>query len=111
MEVTSESRERLDSADLWSVQAGGHKDWLKNLCMALLDSGGVQNEALLLTRPLCEVYKTVFVRSAVIDSLIYWFCRCIFVNLTLNSISMCSLLLCSAGENRFLSEDASALCS
>uniref|UniRef100_A0A673I3Z0 non-specific serine/threonine protein kinase n=1 Tax=Sinocyclocheilus rhinocerous TaxID=307959 RepID=A0A673I3Z0_9TELE len=35
------------------------EDWLKNLCMALLDSGGVRNEALLLTRPLCEV-KTEF---------------------------------------------------
>ncbi|XP_057207149.1 serine-protein kinase ATM isoform X2 [Triplophysa rosa] len=59
VEVTSESRERLDSPDLWSVQPCGHRDWLKNLCMALLDSGGVQNEALLLTRPLCEV-KTDF---------------------------------------------------
>lgn len=56
MEVTSESRERLDSPDLWSVQPDGHKDWLKNLCTALLDSGGVQDEALLLTRPLCEVH-------------------------------------------------------
>ncbi|XP_067221098.1 serine-protein kinase ATM isoform X2 [Chanodichthys erythropterus] len=55
MEVTSESRDRLDSSDLWLVQPGGHKDWLMNLCMALLDSGGVRNEALLLTRPLCEV--------------------------------------------------------
>uniref|UniRef100_A0A672RVI7 Serine-protein kinase ATM n=1 Tax=Sinocyclocheilus grahami TaxID=75366 RepID=A0A672RVI7_SINGR len=59
MEVTSESRHRLDNAELWLVQPGGHKDWLKNLCMALLDSGGVRNEALLLTRPLCEV-KTEF---------------------------------------------------
>ncbi|XP_050985185.1 serine-protein kinase ATM [Labeo rohita] len=55
MEVTSESRHRLDSSDLWLVQPGGHKDWLKNLCIALLDSGGVRNEALLLSRPLCEV--------------------------------------------------------
>uniref|UniRef100_A0A671SGL5 non-specific serine/threonine protein kinase n=1 Tax=Sinocyclocheilus anshuiensis TaxID=1608454 RepID=A0A671SGL5_9TELE len=59
MEVTSESRHRLDNSELWLVQPGGHKDWLKNLCMALLDSGGVRNEALLLTRPLCEV-KTEF---------------------------------------------------
>uniref|UniRef100_A0A673I416 non-specific serine/threonine protein kinase n=1 Tax=Sinocyclocheilus rhinocerous TaxID=307959 RepID=A0A673I416_9TELE len=49
----------LDNSELWLVQPGGHKDWLKNLCMALLDSGGVRNEALLLTRPLCEV-KTEF---------------------------------------------------
>ncbi|KAK7172240.1 hypothetical protein R3I93_004526 [Phoxinus phoxinus] len=55
MEVSSESRDRLDSSDLWLVTPGGHKDWVKNLCMALLDSGGVRNEALLLTRPLCEV--------------------------------------------------------
>ncbi|CAM4557078.1 unnamed protein product [Leuciscus chuanchicus] len=55
MEVSSESRDRLDGSDLWLVTPGGHKDWLKNLCMALLDSGGVRNEALLLTRPLCEV--------------------------------------------------------
>ncbi len=56
MEVTSESRHRLENSELWLVQPGGHKDWLKNLCMALLDSGGVRNEALLLTRPLCEVH-------------------------------------------------------
>ncbi|CAM4556990.1 unnamed protein product [Leuciscus chuanchicus] len=56
MEVSSESRDRLDGSDLWLVTPGGHKDWLKNLCMALLDSGGVRNEALLLTRPLCEVH-------------------------------------------------------
>lgn len=59
MDVTPESRDRLTSADLWLMQPDGHKDWLKNLCMALLDSGGVRNEALLLTRPLCEV-KTDF---------------------------------------------------
>ncbi|KAI4877690.1 hypothetical protein NFI96_016764 [Prochilodus magdalenae] len=58
-EVTPGSRDRLDSTDLWTVQPGQHKDWLKNLCMALLDSGGVQNEALLMTRPLCQV-KTDF---------------------------------------------------
>lgn len=56
MEVTSESRHRLDNSELWLVQPGGNKDWLKNLSMALLDSGGVRNEALLLTRPLCEVH-------------------------------------------------------
>ncbi|KAI2655981.1 Serine-protein kinase ATM [Labeo rohita] len=54
-EMCKKSRHRLDSSDLWLVQPGGHKDWLKNLCIALLDSGGVRNEALLLSRPLCEV--------------------------------------------------------
>ncbi|XP_072528166.1 serine-protein kinase ATM-like, partial [Salminus brasiliensis] len=59
MEAPPSSRERLDSVDLWSVHPGQHKDWLRGLCTALLDSGGVQNEALLMTRPLCEV-KTDF---------------------------------------------------
>lgn len=58
-EVTSASRDRVDSSELWSVQPGKHKEWLRNLCMALLDSGGVCNEALLMTRALCEV-KTDF---------------------------------------------------
>ncbi|KAL7851463.1 hypothetical protein AOLI_G00218190 [Acnodon oligacanthus] len=58
-EVSPASRDRLDSVDLWLVQPGCHKDWIRNLCIALLDSGGVQNEALLMTRPLCEV-KTDF---------------------------------------------------
>ncbi|KAM4628418.1 serine-protein kinase ATM [Polymixia lowei] len=54
-EVSSEARERLESQDLWISQAGGHKTWLKTLCTALLDSGGVGTEALLLSRPLCLV--------------------------------------------------------
>ncbi|XP_034170693.2 serine-protein kinase ATM [Pangasianodon hypophthalmus] len=58
-EVTSASRDRVDSAELWSAQPGKHNEWLRNLCMALLDSGGVCNEALLMTRALCEV-KTDF---------------------------------------------------
>ncbi|TSP46813.1 Serine-protein kinase ATM [Bagarius yarrelli] len=58
-EVTSASRDEVDSAALWSVQPGKHKQWLRKLCMALLDSGGVCNEALLKTRALCEV-KTDF---------------------------------------------------
>uniref|UniRef100_A0A8C7HKU0 non-specific serine/threonine protein kinase n=1 Tax=Oncorhynchus kisutch TaxID=8019 RepID=A0A8C7HKU0_ONCKI len=45
--------------DLWVPEAGGHKAWLKMLCMVLLDSGGVRSEALLLSRPLCLV-KTDF---------------------------------------------------
>uniref|UniRef100_A0A8B9JDB5 ATM serine/threonine kinase n=1 Tax=Astyanax mexicanus TaxID=7994 RepID=A0A8B9JDB5_ASTMX len=59
MEVPLMSRDRLDSLELWSVNPGSHKDWLRRLCIALLDSGGIQNEALLMTRPLCEV-KTDF---------------------------------------------------
>ncbi|XP_060761720.1 serine-protein kinase ATM [Neoarius graeffei] len=58
-EVTLVSRDRVDNVELWSVQPGKHKEWLRNLCMALLDSGGVCNEALLMTRALCEV-KTDF---------------------------------------------------
>uniref|UniRef100_A0A674EXF0 non-specific serine/threonine protein kinase n=1 Tax=Salmo trutta TaxID=8032 RepID=A0A674EXF0_SALTR len=45
--------------DLWVPEAGGHKVWLKTLCMVLLDSGGVRSEALLLSRPMCLV-KTDF---------------------------------------------------
>uniref|UniRef100_A0A3B1JQ60 non-specific serine/threonine protein kinase n=1 Tax=Astyanax mexicanus TaxID=7994 RepID=A0A3B1JQ60_ASTMX len=59
VEVPLMSRDRLDSLELWSVNPGSHKDWLRRLCIALLDSGGIQNEALLMTRPLCEV-KTDF---------------------------------------------------
>ncbi|XP_058274732.1 serine-protein kinase ATM isoform X2 [Hemibagrus wyckioides] len=61
-EVTSASRDRVDSAELWLAQSGKHKEWLRNLCMALLDSGGVCNEALLMTRALCEV-KTDFCQN------------------------------------------------
>uniref|UniRef100_A0A8C7SVX0 non-specific serine/threonine protein kinase n=1 Tax=Oncorhynchus mykiss TaxID=8022 RepID=A0A8C7SVX0_ONCMY len=45
--------------DLWVPEAGGHKAWLKMLCIVLLDSGGVRSETLLLSRPLCLV-KTDF---------------------------------------------------
>ncbi|XP_053342610.1 serine-protein kinase ATM isoform X1 [Clarias gariepinus] len=58
-DISSASRDAVDSAELWSVQPGKHKEWLRSLCMALLDSGGVCNEALLMTRALCEV-KTDF---------------------------------------------------
>lgn len=54
-EQSSEARENLQSQEFWIPQAGGHKAWLKSLCAALLDSGGVRSEALLLTRPLCLV--------------------------------------------------------
>ncbi|XP_039987125.1 serine-protein kinase ATM [Xiphias gladius] len=54
-EESSESREKLESQEFWTPQAGSHKAWLKALCTALLDSGGVKSEALLLSRPLCLV--------------------------------------------------------
>ncbi|KAG7226115.1 hypothetical protein INR49_018726 [Caranx melampygus] len=50
-----EAREKLESQEFWIPQAGSHKAWLKALCTALLDSGGVKSEALLLSRPLCLV--------------------------------------------------------
>ncbi|XP_022624615.1 serine-protein kinase ATM [Seriola dumerili] len=54
-EESSEAREKLESQEFWIPQAGGHKAWLRALCTALLDSGGVKSEALLLSRPLCLV--------------------------------------------------------
>lgn len=52
------SRELLDSSELWVPQQGRHSVWLKTLCVALVDSGGVTSEVLLLSRPLCEVSGT-----------------------------------------------------
>ncbi|KAJ8368814.1 hypothetical protein SKAU_G00088420 [Synaphobranchus kaupii] len=67
VQVTAEarpgSREQLESPALWDPQQGQHSDWLRRLCLALLDSGGVQSEALLLSRPLCQV-KTDFCQEA-----------------------------------------------
>ncbi|XP_069003708.1 serine-protein kinase ATM [Embiotoca jacksoni] len=53
-EESTEARGKLQSQEFWSPQ-GDHKAWLKALCTALLDSGGVRSEALLLSRPLCLV--------------------------------------------------------
>ncbi|XP_076591459.1 serine-protein kinase ATM isoform X1 [Chaetodon auriga] len=55
-EESSGAREKLENQGFWIPQAGGHKAWLKALCTALLDSGGVRSEALLLSRPLCLVW-------------------------------------------------------
>lgn len=52
---STEARGNLRSQEFWIPQAGSHKSWLKALCTALLDSGGVKCEALLLSRPLCLV--------------------------------------------------------
>ncbi|KAM4589980.1 serine-protein kinase ATM [Fundulus diaphanus] len=54
-EESSEAKRRLESQELWVPQAGAHRAWLKALSTALLDSGGVRSEALLLSRPLCLV--------------------------------------------------------
>lgn len=54
-EQSQSAKEKLRSQEFWIPQAGGHKVWLKALCTALLDSGAVRNEALLMTRPLCLV--------------------------------------------------------
>ncbi|XP_031608533.1 serine-protein kinase ATM isoform X2 [Oreochromis aureus] len=53
---STEARGNLKSQEFWIPQAGSHKSWLKALCTALLDSGGVKCEALLLSRPLCLVW-------------------------------------------------------
>uniref|UniRef100_M4AR83 Serine-protein kinase ATM n=1 Tax=Xiphophorus maculatus TaxID=8083 RepID=M4AR83_XIPMA len=52
-EESSEAKRKLESQEFWTPQAGAHQAWLKALCTALLDSGGVRREALLLSRPLC----------------------------------------------------------
>ncbi|XP_030632937.1 serine-protein kinase ATM isoform X2 [Chanos chanos] len=54
-ECTAESRRRLERSEVWIPLPGQHKAWLRNLCVTLLESGGVQHEALLLTKPLCQV--------------------------------------------------------
>lgn len=55
IEESSEAKRKLQSQEFWIPQTGSHKTWLKALCTALLDSGGVRSEALLLSRPLCLV--------------------------------------------------------
>ncbi|XP_019720538.1 serine-protein kinase ATM [Hippocampus comes] len=54
-EESLQAREKLENQDFWIPQIGGHTVWLKSLCAALLDSGGVKCEPLLLSRPLCLV--------------------------------------------------------
>ncbi|KAM4566592.1 serine-protein kinase ATM isoform 3-T3 [Odontesthes bonariensis] len=54
-EESLEAKRKLESQEFWIPQTGSHKAWLKALCTALLDSGGVRSEALLLSRTLCEV--------------------------------------------------------
>lgn len=61
-----EAREKLESQEFWIPQAGRHKAWLKALCTALLDSGGVKSEALLLSRPLCLVSSWTSLRDCLL---------------------------------------------
>ncbi|KAJ7995488.1 hypothetical protein DPEC_G00245090 [Dallia pectoralis] len=73
-EVSSQAREQLEDHNVWVPEAGSHKAWLKSLCTVLLDSGGVKNEALLLSRPLCLV-KTDFcqrVLPLIIHDMLLW---------------------------------------
>uniref|UniRef100_A0A3B4ARZ4 non-specific serine/threonine protein kinase n=1 Tax=Periophthalmus magnuspinnatus TaxID=409849 RepID=A0A3B4ARZ4_9GOBI len=73
-EQRKDAREKLQNQGFWIPEVGGHKAWLTSLCTALLDSGGVRNEALLLTRPLCLVkvsscqkFLSLFVHSVLQD--------------------------------------------
>lgn len=59
-EGSPEARHQLENGSLWMAQAGSHRSWLKALCTALLDSGGVKSQALLLSRPLCLVRAWMF---------------------------------------------------
>ncbi|KAG9492023.1 hypothetical protein GDO78_000508 [Eleutherodactylus coqui] len=45
----------IDDNSLWTPQNSNHENWIKSLTCALLKSGGVRSEALLLLKPLCEV--------------------------------------------------------
>ncbi|XP_068173804.1 serine-protein kinase ATM isoform X3 [Antennarius striatus] len=56
IEENSEAREKLESRGFWIPQAGTHEAWLRALCCALIDSGGVRSEALLMSRLLCLVW-------------------------------------------------------
>ncbi|XP_062983150.1 serine-protein kinase ATM [Elgaria multicarinata webbii] len=59
LEVPEKARETLSddlaNANLWIPQSESHDVWIKTLTCALLDSGGVKSETLLLLKPLCEV--------------------------------------------------------
>lgn len=59
-EESSEAKRKLESQEFWTPQVGSHQAWLMALCTALLDSGGVRSEALLLSRPLCLVSSPGF---------------------------------------------------
>ncbi|XP_068601356.1 serine-protein kinase ATM [Brachionichthys hirsutus] len=56
VEASSGAREKLESRGFWIRPPGTHGAWLRALCSALIDSGGVRSEALLLSRPLCQVW-------------------------------------------------------
>ncbi|RVE64573.1 hypothetical protein OJAV_G00127090 [Oryzias javanicus] len=50
-----EAKAKLESPEFWIPLMGSHKAWIKELCTALLDSGGVRSQPLLLSRDLCLV--------------------------------------------------------
>ncbi|XP_075055005.1 serine-protein kinase ATM [Mixophyes fleayi] len=45
----------VDDHTLWIPQSSTHEEWIKNLTCAVLSSGGVRSEVLLLLKPMCEV--------------------------------------------------------
>lgn len=52
---STQAMDKLQNQEVWIPKAGTHRAWVKALCTALLDSGGVRSEPLLLSRPLCLV--------------------------------------------------------
>ncbi|NWX93244.1 ATM kinase, partial [Nothoprocta pentlandii] len=59
---TEPRSEMLDDPNLWIPLGESHESWIKRLTSSVLASGGVQNEVLQLTKPLCEV-KTDLCRT------------------------------------------------
>ncbi|XP_040282187.1 serine-protein kinase ATM [Bufo bufo] len=55
MDITGGPSDNLDDHTLWIPQNGNHENWIKSLTCALLESGGVRSEVLLLIKPMCEV--------------------------------------------------------
>lgn len=47
--------EDLDRTTLWIPHSESHEIWIKTLTCALLDSGMITSEILLLLKPLCQV--------------------------------------------------------
>ncbi|XP_075707708.1 serine-protein kinase ATM [Rhinoderma darwinii] len=55
MHGTDGPLDSVDDHNLWIPQNSNHEDWIKSLTCALLESGGVKSEVLLLLKPMCEV--------------------------------------------------------
>ncbi|XP_038077010.1 serine-protein kinase ATM-like [Patiria miniata] len=45
----------IGDPSLWQPAGGNHSDWVRNLTIALIRSGGLQDEILLLLEPICKV--------------------------------------------------------